>query len=57
MRADETLFAPRINTTYLVTEAAVALMLIGAAAFATDSAFAVRHIHKKYDESINFTCK
>ena len=57
MRANETLFAPRINTTCLVTEAAVALMLIGAAAFATDIAFAVRHIHKKYDESINFTCK
>ena len=41
-----------MNTKYLVVIAAMAVMLIGATAFATDSAFAGGHGHKKsYEKS------
>ena len=36
-----------MNTKYMVVIAAMAVMLIGATAFATDSAFAGGHGHKK----------
>ena len=37
----------RMNSKYMVVIAAMAVMLIGATAFATDSAFAGGHGHKK----------
>jgi putative hemolysin len=41
-----------MNTKYMVVIAAMAVMLIGATAFATDSAFAGGHGHKKsYEKS------
>jgi hypothetical protein len=45
----------RMNSKYMVVISAMAVMLIGATAFATDSAFAGGHGHKKSYEKIQAT--
>jgi hypothetical protein len=46
-------FAIRMNTKYMVVMAAMAVMLIGATVFATDSAFADKKKHYEKNQAIS----